>query len=124
VEYSALQSEDTWVEYLRTRLPYSFREIRKQNNQYVLSGPMLATTGWAEYHNFWKRGYVYYAVGKLVDIQKLSLYWREYHNVHTDQLRNEHSGTIDRLSKWPYDVLNALQLEKIVGVCRGGPFGP
>ena len=113
VEYSALQREDTWVEYLRTRLPYSFREIRKQgHDRYILSGPLL-TTGLAEYHNFWKRGYVYYVVGRLIDVQKLSLYWREYRIVHTDRLRNKCSATVDRLSKWPADVFNAIQLEKL-----------
>ena len=64
MDYSDLPREDTWVEYLRTRLPYSFSEIHEQNGQYMLSEPLLSTRQ-AKYHNFWKRGYVFYAVGKL-----------------------------------------------------------
>ena len=116
VDYSDLPSEDTWVGYLRTRLPYSFSEIQKINKgQYILSGPLLSTP-LAGHHNFWKRGCVYYAVGKLIDIYGLSVYWREYRILHTDKLRNEHSGTIDHLAKFPRDVFNALQLEKLWAV--------
>ena len=110
VDYSDLLSEDTWVGYLRTRLPYSFSEIQEiKKGQCILSGPLLSTH-LAEHHNFWKRGYVYYAAGKLIDIYRLSVYWREYRILHTDKLRNEHSGTVDHLSKLPRDVFNALQL--------------
>ena len=115
VDYSDLPSEDTWVEYLRTRLPYSFSEIHEQKPQYILSEPLLSTH-LAEHHNFWKRGYVYYAIGKLIDIYGLSVYWREYRILHTDKLRNEHSGRVDHLSKQPRDVFNALQLEKLWAV--------
>ena len=116
MDYSDLSIEDTWVGYLRTRLPYSFSEIHKQGEtQYILSGPLLSTH-FAEHHNFWKRGYVYYAVGKLIDICGLSVYWQEYRILHTDQLRNEHSGSVDHFSKQPRDVFNALQLEKLWAV--------
>ena len=115
VDYSDLPSEHTWVGYLRTRLPYSFSEIHEQKPQYILSGPLLSTH-WAEHHNFWKRGYIYYAVGKLIDFHGLSVYWREYRILHTDKLRNEHSGRVDHLSKQPCDVFNALQLEKLWAV--------
>ena len=117
LDYSDLPIEDTWVDYLRTRLPYSFSEISKENSRrYILSGPHLPSTTFAEYHNFWKRGHVYYAVGKLTDIQKLSLYWQNYHISHTDPLRNEYSGKVDLLAKSPPDVFNALQLEKLWAV--------
>ena len=80
-----------------------------------MSEPLLSIH-LAEHHNFWKRGYVYYAIGKLIDIYGLSVYWREYRILHTDKLRNEHSGKVDHLSKQPRDVFNALQLEKLWAV--------
>lgn len=116
IRYSDLPIENTWVEYLRPRLPYSFSEINKHTcERYILSGPQLSTE-WAEYHNFWRRGYIYYAVGKLIDCQSLSEYWREYRILHTNQLRNEYSGLTDYLSKSPNDVFNALQLEELWAV--------
>ena len=115
MDYSDLPNEHTWVGYLRTRLPYSFSEIHERKPQYILSGPLLSTH-LAEHHNFWKRGYVYYAVGKLIDIHGLSVYWREYRILHTDKLRNEHSGRVDHFFKQPRDVFNALQLEKLWAV--------
>ena len=122
-DYADLPSQDTWVEYLRTRLPYSFGKIREaresvpsKKSQYILSGPIPPTRPWDEYHNFWRRGYVYYAVGRLIDIYGLPVYWREYRILHTDKLRNEYSGTVDHLSKQPRDVFNALQLEKLWAV--------
>ena len=116
IRYSDLPTENTWVEYLRTRLPYSFSEICKHtHDRYILSGPRQSTQ-WAEYHNYWKRGYVYYAAGKLIDCIRLSEYWREYRILHTNQHRNQYSGQTDHLSKWPYDVFNALQLEKLWAV--------
>lgn len=116
-EYSELPAESTWVEYLRTRLPYSFSHVCKQRQrkgatQYELSGSLL-TKKWAAYHNFWKRGYVYYASGKLIDFHKLPLYWREYHVAHTNELRGRFSGPVDLMSRWPQDVFNALQLESM-----------
>ena len=118
-DYADLPSQDTWVEHLRTRLPYSFRKIRKapsNKRQYILSEPIPPTRSLAEYHNFWRRGYVYYAVGRLIDIHALPLYWQEYRISHTDEIRNEHSGAVDHLSKWPRNVFNALQLEKLWAV--------
>ena len=115
--YADLPSHDTWVEYLRTRLPYSFGEIREVKDggkrQYILSGPILSTQPLGEHHNFWQRGYVYYAVGRLIDLYQLPLYWREYRISHTDELRSRHSGQVDRLGKFPPDIFNALQLEKL-----------
>lgn len=120
MDYSDLPTEDSWIGYLRTRLPYSFREVNsrpcvehgKRFTCYVLSGPMLST-GFAEYHNYWMRGYVYYAVGKLVDFYKLSEFWKEYHNTHTDLLRSQIAGVVNSRMKFPADVYNAIQLEKL-----------
>ena len=120
VDYADLPSQVTWVEYLRTRLPYSFKEIREvregassRKRQYILSGPILSTRPWGEYHNFWQRGYVYYAVGRLIDIHDLSLYWQEYRILHTDEIRNRYSRQVDHLGRFSPKVFNALQLEKL-----------
>ena len=87
----------------------------RKKNEFILCGPFLSTN-LAEHHNFWKRGYVYYAVGKLIDIYGLSDYWKEYRSLHTDKIRNEHSGPIDHFSKRPRQVFNAHQLEKLWAV--------
>ena len=114
-QYVDLPSEDTWIAYLRTRLPYSFRRIRKGTGTpipYILAEPLLST-GLAEYHNFWKRGYVYYAVGKLIDMYHLPEYWKEYRSSHTDRHKARLSGRTDQLVRFPRHVFNALQLEKL-----------
>ena len=66
--YCDLRIEDTWMDYLRTRLPYSFNRIEKKRSgpsrHYVLSEPVLLMgTLAAERHNFWRRGNVYYMSG-------------------------------------------------------------
>ncbi len=120
--YSDLPSDDTWIAYLRRRLPYSFLEIREEgrhrNRRYILSQPQL-TTGLAEYHNFWKRGYVYYAAGRLIDFYRLPMYWREYRMSHTDELRGRYAGQLVNAERFPRDVFNALQLEKLWQVVVG-----
>ncbi|MXY78785.1 MAG: hypothetical protein F4Y94_03630 [Chloroflexi bacterium] len=74
--YSGLPPEDTWIDYLRTRLPYSFRQVRELSNpkRYELSDPTLVEAGItsSKYHNFWTRGNAAYAVGKIADYYKLS----------------------------------------------------
>ena len=114
--YVDLPGEDGWIEYLRLRLPYSFRKIGKKEGtkpiQYILSEPQLST-GLAEYHNFWRRGYVYYAVGKLIDVYHLPEYWKEYRSLHTDEIRLGLSGRLGPLVRSPDRVFNALQLEKL-----------
>lgn len=115
-DYSDLPSDDTWIAHLRRRLPYSFlairEEVRNRNRRYILSRPQL-TTGWAEYHNYWKRGYVYYAAGRLIDFYGLPMYWREYRIPYTDELRSRHAGQLGSVVRSHRDVFNALQLEKL-----------
>ena len=116
-DYFALPCEGTWVEYLRTRLPYSFGSIAaKRVNRvltYTLSQPLMQPRNWAGYHNFWLRGHVYYAVAKLIDVQQLPLYFKDYRLLHTDELRSRFAGQVERLGKFPIDVWNALQFEKL-----------
>ena len=81
-EYDALEVEVHWIDYVRSRLPYSFlkirrerigRESRRRGWRYILSEPVLHVS--SEYHNFWRRGYSYYVAGKLTDINNLSWLW-------------------------------------------------
>ena len=79
--HDALEDDEDWILYLRRCLPYSFLRICKKkarNNsgnrsRYVLSEPKLGAG--SEYHNFWKRGYVYYAAGKMSDAFNLPRLW-------------------------------------------------
>lgn len=116
-DYIALPKEDTWIAYLRTRLPYSFGRIDAKRvkgvRTYILSQPITQSHRWAGYHNFWLRGHVYYAVAKLIDVQHLPLYFKDFRISHTDELRSKFAGQIERLGKFPIDVWNALQFEKL-----------
>ena len=76
--YNELKPEDSWIDYLRTRLPYSFMKIseekpRRNPKHFQLAEPVLLTgTEAAERHNFWKRGNVFYMTGKLMDYHSMS----------------------------------------------------
>lgn len=71
--YFALPHDRSWIAYLRNRLPYSFQEISPSRaidgkRQFKLQKPILdQKQSWAEYHNFWRRGHMYYMSGKLLD---------------------------------------------------------
>lgn len=112
LDYANLPIEDSWVAYLRARLPYSFRNIRKTKHRYILSGPQLSTQ-WAEFHNFWQRGYVYYAAGKLIDMHGLHNYWRESSKLY-DPIFLKNPDLVPLHMRRPAQlVVNALQLEKL-----------
>ena len=75
--YLALSTEGSWIDRIRARLPYSFESIevlgtsseerRNRVKRYVLSGPVLQEGSLsAERHNFWRRGHVFYMIGKLI----------------------------------------------------------
>ena len=82
--YSALEVERGWIDYLRTRLPYSFKRIesegKKQGRHFVLSEPALLSESdtAAKYHNFWRRGNVSYMAGRLLDFFPLSSIMQGY----------------------------------------------
>ena len=68
LSYYDLRVEKTWLDYLRTRLPYSFNRVEEkgsgQSRHFVLSEPVLLTGFNAgERHNFWRRGNIYYMSG-------------------------------------------------------------
>ena len=115
--YFELLEEDSWVEYLRSRLPYSFKRISELRNprRFHLEEPELVTgTFSAKYHNFWKRGHAYYMVGKLVDNHHLSALWEAVRKTETDQLWHEALGSSLRfLPVSGYDIYNAIQMATV-----------
>ncbi len=116
--YYELKKEDSWVDYLRTRLPYSFKQIerdRGQNRHFVLSEPALETGPFAaEYHNYWRRGNVYYMSGKLLDYHSMSEVNQAYRSLEAKQLRSGGFQTSYRV--WPSKpnvLYNSMQMEKV-----------
>lgn len=71
--YATLPKEGTWVEYLRTRLLYSFKRVEElpRRKGYRLHEPRLLSS-WTPYHNYWYRGYSFYVEGKIADCYRLS----------------------------------------------------
>ena len=119
--YVDLEIADSWVNYLRTRLPYSFMEINEEREHgrlknFQLSNPVLLTgMKAAERHNFWKRGNVYYMTGKLLDFYSISQVGRMYRLQEVLQLLTR-APTIR--AGWPTDVFafyNSIQMEKVWG---------
>ena len=119
--YNDLKAEDSWIGYLRTRLPYSFMEISEEREQgrlrnFQLSDPALLTGMKApEWHNFWKRGNVYYMTGKLLDLYSMSQFGRMYRLQEVLQLVTRAATT---RAGWPTDVFtfyNSIQMEKAWG---------
>ena len=121
--YYDLRVEDTWMEYLRTRLPYSFNRIEAkgsgQSRYFVPSEPVLLTGfNAAERHNFWGRGNVYYMSGKLLDYYSMSEVGRSYRMAEVVQLLTD-SGISPYI--WPsneFAFYNSMQMEKVWGFAR------
>ena len=66
--YDDIESDDSWVAYLRRRLPYSFKSSREVGGRIVQSGPTWSTSeSWAENHNIWRRGGAFYAAGRAIE---------------------------------------------------------
>ena len=119
--YCDLDIEDSWINYLRTRLPYSFMQITEEkparNPKYFqLSEPVLLTgMGAAERHNFWRRGNVYYMTGKIMDYYSMSQVAQQYRMQEVIQMLTQ--APIARFS-WPMDArtfYNSMQMEKVWG---------
>lgn len=115
--YDALEVEDDWIAYLRRRLPYSFLKIRRERRRYVLSEPELHAG--AEYHNFWRRGYVYYAVGKLTDAYALSELWIDYRRLLAERTQRGRMGDYPPPMYRATGYYNAMELEKLWQPVRG-----
>ena len=118
-DYCDLRDEGTWIDYLRSRLPYSFRRIRKlkglDSRHYSLSEPVfLKGLQAAEYHNFWRRGNVSYMTGKLLDYFSMSEVGQSYRDLEILELETCGSNTLRR--PWPinqFAFYNSMQLEKV-----------
>ena len=117
--YNELKKEDSWVDYLRTRLPYSFKRIeetgRGQSKHFVLSEPALLTEAFGpKYHNYWRRGNVYYMSGKLLDYHSMSEVNQAYRSQETVQLLSGGFQTSHR--GWPSNpnaLYNSMKVEKV-----------
>ena len=116
--YYALTEEASWIDYLRTRLPYAFNRMQadRRSKQYILTEPMLLEGQFAaERHNFWRRGNVYYMLGKLLDYFSMSqIGWSYRLSEVTHLLQNSSTTQIS----WPMDGVafyNSMQMEKVWG---------
>ena len=116
--YYDLNIEESWIDYLRSRLPYSFMHVSEAEPQgrtkrFRLSEPVLLTgLKAAERHNFWKRGNVYYMTGKLMDYYSMSQVTWNYRLLEVIQLRTRDV----RAQRWPTDAFtfyNSMQMEKV-----------
>ena len=121
--YGDLPVEDSWIEYLRTRLPYSFNHIEEKvsgrSRHFVLSEPVLLT-GFlaAERHNYWRRGNVYYMSGKLLDYYSMPDAGHYYRMQEALRLMTNPHGT---LGFWPTNIFayyNSMQTEKVWGFAK------
>ena len=119
--YCDLEIEDSWINYLRTRLPYSFMQISEEKpkgkpKHFQLSEPVLLTgTGAAERHNFWRRGNVFYMIGKLMDYYSMSQVTQQYRMQEVIQMLTQAPRA--RVG-WPTDAFtfyNSIQMEKVWG---------
>ena len=118
-----LKDEDTWIEYLRTRLPYSFNRVEEkgsgQSRHFVLSEPVLLTgVNAAERHNFWRRGNIYYMSGKLLDFYSMSQIGESYRIAEVVQLLTD-AGIAPY--RWPSNApafYNSMQMEKVWGFAQ------
>ena len=121
--YYDLEYEKTWMDYLRTRLPYSFSLVEEKGSgksrYFELSEPVLLTGfNAAERHNFWRRGQIYYMSGKLLDYYSMSQIGESYRIAEVVQLLTD-SG-IARY-RWPSDALafyNSMQMERVWGFAQ------
>ena len=122
--YFALSTEGSWIDRLRARLPYSFETIRVSNTsseephnrtrRYVVSGPVLQEGPFsAERHNFWRRGHVFYMIGKLIDCHSMEQIWRGY-RMKIGLLRLKYPGDLSGSTALEaFEFYNSMQLEKV-----------
>ena len=117
--YFDLAFEESWIDDIRARLPYSFARIEDKRGcnrrYYLLSEPTVEEGSIsAKHHNFWKRGVVFYMTGKLIDLHSMSSLWKTHRDLKTNRLWNEVLGASPELPTiFPQDSYNAMQAEKV-----------
>lgn len=121
--YYDLENERTWVEYLRTRLPYSFNHVEEsgsgQSRHFTLSEPVLLTgLHAAERHNFWRRGQIYYMSGKLLDYYSMSEIGVSYRMAEVVQLLTDSGIAKYRWPRNAFAFYNSMQMEKVWGFAQ------
>ena len=119
--YTDLSIEDSWIQYLRARLPYSFSRISARKGaprQFTLYEPILLTgTLSATHHNYWRRGHVHYVSGKLLDYYSMPDVGQRYRTLEVKRLMTEP----DTRYGWCLDAFafyNSMQLEKVWGLAQ------
>lgn len=115
--YFALSTQGCWIDLIRARLPYSFESVEVQTSRedrltrYALSGPVLQQGALsATRHNFWRRGHVFYMVGKLIDCHSMAQIWQRY-RMQIGLLRLRHPE--EPFGSSAFDFYNSMQLEKV-----------
>ena len=122
--YADLRIEDSWIDYLRTRLPYSFNRIESIGNgparYFILTEPILLTGALsATHHNYWRRGNVYYMSGKLLDYYSMSDVGQRFRTLEVMRLLTDTTGATRYV--WPIDTFafyNSMQMEKVWGFAQ------
>lgn len=116
--YATLPVEGRWVPYLRTRLPYSFKRIQeiKASRRYQLDEPFLTedTPFSAVYHNYWKRGNIFYLMGKIGDCHELSNAGEQIHvHIENPLWSQVYGPMLPQLLPFSQDIWNTLQVAKM-----------
>ena len=117
VNYCDLTVEDSWIDFVRSRLPYSFKRIEymKDGDVFELSEPELVTGVFsAKYHNYWRRAHAFYLVGKLADNHHLSKLWESVTRMETEPVLNEVMGRSRLLLPInANDIYNGIQMARL-----------
>ena len=118
--YYDLKDGKTWMDYLRTRLPYSFNLVEErrssQSRYFELSEPVLLTGfNAAERHNYWRRGQIYYMSGKLLDYYSMCQVGQSYRTAEVVQLLTDSGIATHRWPSDPGTFYNSMQMEKVWG---------
>lgn len=115
-DYFALPTQCSWIEYLRGRLPYSFKSLKEQRQRYrrrfILSDPELNLG--SDYHNFWRRGNIYYMSALMLDRYILSDFWREQiQSVELGLFKGARQAGRVPPDFSPTSFYNVIQMEKV-----------
>ncbi len=125
--YLDLPEADTWIDYLRTRLPYSFGQIEGQQKQgrrfYVLRDPNPSYHMNPSYYNLWLRGVTSYFAGLLLDRYGVADQWQKEIFMATHGLLDDeqYPGRWTSLTN-PKLFHDVLQLDKLFRFAKMNPI--